>query len=66
MRLKLDSEKLIFLLLIVASGSKRENNMALNLYLLLMLPLLFCNLWLQNNFQSYRSLWEKHHCPVTV
>lgn len=38
MRLKLDSEKWIFLLLIVASGSKRENNMALNLYLLLMLP----------------------------
>lgn len=38
MRLKLDSEKWIFLLLIAASGSKRENNMALNLYLLLMLP----------------------------
>lgn len=65
MRLKLDSEKWIFLLLIAASGSKKGKQHGLK-------PVFIINatrgdnLWLQNNFQSYRSLWEKHHCPVTL
>lgn len=65
MRLKLDSAKWIFVLQTVASGSKKGKQHGLK-------PVFIINatrgnnLWLQNNFQSYRSLWEKHNCPRTL